>query len=94
MPPKTNTERIVELLQRVEQLGTKLDERSETFRDADGDQQANVKALEKANEALIQRIAVLEEKCANLQRGSDRAWQVWLALIGAGLSLVISLVKK
>jgi hypothetical protein len=42
----------------------------------------------------IRRIAVLEQRCAALEKHSDRSWQVWLALLGALVALLIAIFKK
>ncbi len=94
MAGKTNTDHILDLQKQVEQLTTRLDERSDRFKNADEEQRADIKALEKTAEALLQRTTALEQRCAALEKGGDRAWQVWLALGGAGLAVLISLVKK
>ena len=94
MAGKTNSEHILDLLRRTEQIGTKQEERSEQFEKADKQQQADINALETKIEALPQRVATLEQRCAALEKHADRTWQVWLALIVAGIGLAVSLLKK
>lgn len=36
----------------------------------------------------------LEGRVKALEKGTDRNWQVWLALIGAGLALLVAFLKK
>lgn len=43
---------------------------------------------------LTAKSAALEERYKALETLSTRAWQVWLALIVAGIGLVVTLVKK
>lgn len=40
-----------------------------------------------------QRIASVEERTRQLEKLSDRGWQVWLALIAAGLALLVAFLK-
>jgi hypothetical protein len=42
---------------------------------------------------LTSKLAGLEEKARMLEKLSDRGWQVWIAIFGAGLALLISLLK-
>ena len=43
---------------------------------------------------LSSRLATTEEKCRMLEKLSDRGWQGWLALIGAGLALLVAFLKR
>jgi hypothetical protein len=43
---------------------------------------------------LMAKNAALDEKCRTLEKHSDRTWQVWLALLVAGVGLLVSLLKK
>ena len=43
---------------------------------------------------LSSRLAATEEKSRMLEKLSDRGWQGWLALIGAGLALLVALLKR
>ena len=38
--------------------------------------------------------AAMEEKIRMLEKLSDRGWQGWLALIGAGLALLVAFLKR
>ena len=42
----------------------------------------------------LSKLAAVEQRCVSLEKHTDRTWQVWLALIVAGIGLVVSLVKK
>ena len=44
--------------------------------------------------AIESRISALEAHTKALEKVSDRHWQVWLALGGAVLALLVSLLKK
>jgi DNA repair exonuclease SbcCD ATPase subunit len=44
--------------------------------------------------AVEAKNASLDERCQALQKLSDRGWQIWLALIGAGLALLVAFLKK
>jgi len=43
---------------------------------------------------LTAKLAALEERCKSLETGSSRNWQVWLALLAAGIALLVSFLKK
>ena len=50
--------------------------------------------LEKSLGDTQKQIATLEAQTKALDKFSDRHWQVWLALGGAVLALLVSLLKK
>jgi hypothetical protein len=98
---QTNTERINDLVRDVAILGTRVDERSSRFETTDDRQQTAIDALELLVEQLQLRLAAVEgrnvateERCRNLEKLSDRSWQGWLALIGAGLALLVAFLKN
>jgi len=43
---------------------------------------------------LAMKITELQGRCTAVEKVSDRHWQVWLALGGAVLALLVSLLKK
>lgn len=43
---------------------------------------------------LSTKLAALEETSRMLEKLSDRGWQGWLALIGAGLALLVAFLKR
>lgn len=43
---------------------------------------------------LMSKVATIEERSRALEKLSDRGWQVWLALVGAGLALLVALLRK
>ena len=101
MARKTDGEKIDDLMERVAKIGTALDQRSAQFIDADERLRTEVTGLRddlrrmtERNAALESRLAVVEQRCAALEKQTDRTSQVWLALIVAGVGLVVSLVKK
>ena len=49
---------------------------------------------QRALEFAPSRIAVVEQRCAQLEKQSDRRWQVWLAILGSVLALLIALLRK
>ena len=54
-------------------------------------------AIEKLQEKHVEtaaKFAALEAQTRALERVSDRHWQVWLALGGAVLALLVSLLKR
>ena len=51
------------------------------------------KLQDKQNE-LSTKTAALEAQVKSLEKISDRHWQVWLALGGAGLALLVAFIKK
>lgn len=49
---------------------------------------------QRAQEAPSSRIAVVEQRCAQIEKQSDRRWQVWLAILGSFLALLIAVLRK
>jgi hypothetical protein len=101
LPPQTNSDRINDRVQKVAILGTKLDERSaqsakdhEHLREELASTRIELRQAVDRIVAVEARNAVLEERCQALQKLSDRGWQIWLALIGAGLALLVAFLKK
>lgn len=45
-------------------------------------------------EELPAQVARVEERVKPLEKRDDRQWQVWLAIIGAALAIVVTFVKK
>jgi hypothetical protein len=101
VPRPTLTERLEGLMERVQTLEAALNRQQAIAESA-------VKYLEKqlvdrarAEEQLHNKFAeltaknaALDEKCRTLEKHSDRTWQVWLALLVAGVGLLVSLLKK
>lgn len=58
------------------------------------DIQVIIKDLQLVGPKLAERVATLEQRCAALEKVSDRGWQVWLALLGALLALAVTLFRK
>jgi hypothetical protein len=91
---KTNTEKIEELTARVaEQFPLINYQLGELKRDIDEIKQSVQKSIDSAND-FNSRLSALEQRCAALEKHSDRTWQVWLALLGALLALAVALFKK
>lgn len=101
MPPRTNTERIDEVAKQLQEITlqsrtqTEVSRiRTEKLEDVAKEQQATLTKLQDKLNELAAGIAMLEQRCAALEKHTDRTWQIWLALVGAGLAILISLVKK
>jgi uncharacterized protein YoxC len=58
------------------------------------DIQATIKELNLSSSKLAERVAALEQRCAALEKVADRSWQVWLAIIGAGVALFVAHLKR
>jgi hypothetical protein len=58
------------------------------------DQTVTITKLQERLVDLATKITSLEERCKALELGSSRSWQVWLALLGASLALLVALLKK
>lgn len=94
MSNPTNTQKIDELTRRVgEHIPLAEFRLDQQHQETEGVKQ-RVKVLEDKEPVVLQRMAALEERCKSLEKNSDRTWQVWLALISAGVALVVSLLKK
>jgi hypothetical protein len=102
---KTQGERIEELARTVEELARKHDRLAAITEQqithlAEGmkEVQAAVKDVAKDQQQTAmkstERTAAVEQRCTALEKLSDRGWQGWLALIGAGLALLVALLKK
>lgn len=88
----TNTERINTISSELDRLGARFEERTDRLYEADREQKADIKTMEKSVEGLLQRNASLEQRCAALEKQSDRGWQLWLAALGFGFGLISLLV--
>jgi len=92
VPPKTNTDAIRELEQLVATLRERLDNTREEVKRVREEQARSGDLLGR----LETRLSVAEEKFAEWKKAADEAdrrrWQVWVALIGATLSLLGNIV--
>lgn len=87
MPGKTNSDAIRELEKTAAVLGERLDN---SLKDIEISRFEQKKHTDSAHQ-LEMRLTVLEQKFADLKTSLEetgrKRWQIWLALIGAGLSL-------
>lgn len=91
---QTNTDRINALSREVAEISTRLNERANLYESADLAQRQDIQRLEGTVELLLQRITSLEERCKSLEKHSDRSWQIWLALLGSLLAIIVAFAKK
>ena len=87
---KSPTEQIQELKASLAELDASLQVLTERVENVKQD----VEHLNRRNDELLTKLATLEERCLALQKLSDRGWQTWLALIGAGLAILVAFRKK
>ncbi len=96
MAAKTNTERIQEIGEKVIQLAAYQEILGETLRREMDRLQADQRATTDLQNNASARIAVLEQRCSQLEKNADesdrRRWQVWLAFLGCLLTLIIHLI--
>ena len=108
MPNPTLTQQVRELRTELQAIssrlekGFSLDELKLGGLSANADElKLTLRRLESAIEKLQEKqtetaakIAALEAQVKSLEKVSDRHWQVWLALGGAGLALLVAFFKK
>jgi ElaB/YqjD/DUF883 family membrane-anchored ribosome-binding protein len=101
LPRKTDGQKVDELTERVARLEAVFEVRSAQ---AAGEYQhvlAEFADLRSEVRRVLDRQAATDAKqtatdhrCAALEKQGDRNWQAWLALVGAGLALLVALLKK
>lgn len=91
---RTHGELLDELTKRVDALalaleGVRAASTVELAHIKDGlkDVQAVVKEVQLTATRAGERVAALEQRCAALEKQSDRGWQMWLAALGFGFGL-------
>lgn len=101
MPRKTDGQKVDDLTERVVRLETafthrseKADEAAEQFRAELADLRAEVRRVADRQAAADGKQAATDQRCTALEKRADRAWQVWLAVVAAGLALLVALLKK
>jgi hypothetical protein len=101
VPRPTLTERFEELTERVRVQEASLDRQRvatelavEHLERQLADRARVAEQLQARVAELMAKNATLDEKCRTLEKHSDRTWQVWLALLVAGVGLLVSLLKK
>jgi len=101
VPGPTLSRRVDELTKRVQELEAVLDKyralNDVLLKSLESQVVERVKVddlLQNKQAEMAAKTAVVEERCRALEKHSDRSWQVWLALTGAGLALLVALLKK
>ena len=101
MPPRNNTDKINDLAREVAVLGAKSDERAanaviaETLaRERMASTEEELKEMREKHAIVEAKLAATEERCRSLEKNSDRGWQFWLAILAAGVAILIALLKK
>lgn len=101
MARKTDGEKVDELVREVVQMKAtaaareeqaKLDEAR--YRAELADLRAESRRLADRQAATEAKNAALEQRLAAGEKHDDRTWQAWLALIGAGVAVLVALLKK
>ena len=101
MPNPTLTQRVVELDDELKTVSSKFD-KALALNESELDEvmtklnkiEAAIEKLQDKQSELSAKIAALEAQTKAIEKISDRHWQVWLALGGAILALLVSLLKK
>lgn len=101
MARKTDGEKVDDLTNQFNRLSAAMEERSRQFLLTQEQLRAeiatlrdDIKRLTDRNAATEAKNAALEERCKALEKGTDRNWQFWLALLAAGVAIVIAVVKR
>jgi len=96
----TLTQRVEGLEERLNDLDSELDDLRAINDVLISKLEDEIETRTKFNELLQSKhvesavkVATLEEKSRMLEKLSDRGWQIWLALIGAALALLVALFK-
>ncbi len=96
---RTHGELIDELTKRVDALALALEGVRTVstveiahLKDSLKDLQATTKEAQQALAKPAERVASLEQRCAALEKQSDRGWQLWLAALGFGFGLLSLLI--
>ena len=90
----TNSEKIEQLIPAVAKLETLVEEKADRLNREISLVRDDVRRLQQLTESHVQKLAALEERCKSLETGASRHWQVWLALLAAGVALLVSFLKK
>lgn len=100
-PTQVNAERINELIVLFQNLGNKLDQLGATtekdygrIEDAVRDLGELLDTLKNDSNERRETAGRHDERIKTLEKRDDRKWQVWLAIGGAGLALLVALLKK
>lgn len=90
----TNTEKIEQLIPKVIKLETLLEEKADRLGHEISLLREDFRRVQQLCDTHVQKLAALEERCKSLETGATRNWQVWLALLAAGIALLVSFLKK
>lgn len=97
MPPRTNTQRIDDLTDRVSAFEPivqfRLNEMARHLEDA----RAAERRQQDLNRETTAKLAALEERCKALEKGSDRWWQfapLVLSAIAILVSILVAVLRK
>ena len=88
--PESPNQKITNLALVVKELETQLDDRTKRFEKVESELNATRDQLQD----LRAKLATLEERCAGLQRLSDRGWGLWQALLVLAISIAASAVTQ
>jgi hypothetical protein len=87
----TNSEEVVRLAQSVTRIETILEERSARLSADVALVRTDVARVQTSLEALTTGLAVVQQRCAAMEKAADRGWQL-APLVLSGLAIVVSLV--
>jgi DNA repair exonuclease SbcCD ATPase subunit len=101
-PKQPTAKQLIDELKRELDKLTAAAEKQRDLNDfAHGAFDSQLKEAKERVEKIEERVRVgelkltdLEGRVKALEKGTDRNWQVWLALIGAGLALIVAFLKK
>lgn len=94
MPTPKYIERVNELTIKVEVLSASVEKNEELNASLMQSHEKTLFDLQSKLLDVLTKNAVLEQRCLSLETTATRTWQVWLALIVAGIGLVVAFVKK
>lgn len=88
------THRINELAERVAVMERSLVVELRFLTDRSEEDRVEFHKVQDEQVRQAARLAVVEQRRTALEKTGDRTWQVWLALLAAAISLIVSLLKK
>ncbi len=101
MPNLTPTQRIVALESEVTTIAAEFDKglalnkaRLEDLSSSIKKLEATIEKLQEKQSEATAKLAAFDERLKALDKISDRHWQIWLAIGGAALALLVALLKK
>jgi len=88
----TLSQRVAELAQEVAREFPLIEYRLKELKEDVEQLEQRVQQVETRQSASDQRVAAVEQRSSALEKQSDRGWQLWLAALAFGFSLVTLIV--